>query len=167
MQTVFIDLREEFEVADVQIIPRTSSILVINIPMRNIFANTHYIEQLASQSKLVYLLCRSGVRSKSVKKLYFADNDNIVSYDGGWKQLEANEDNFTVIHKESVFNIGPQQLMHLVFVFILLSILGLNYYRLDRYYINIYLVALIVFILYQFFSKSCMLSSMLPLKQLE
>lgn len=164
MKTYFIDLREEFELADVKIIPKSSDIIVINIPMRNIFANKYYIERLVDQCDRLYLICRSGVRSEKVRKLYFDDNPKVLSYDGGVRALESDNDmNVDIDHTESMFNFGLQQFIQMVFVFILLTILGLNYFRVDRYFMNIYIVFIIVFILYQLLTKGCLISSILPL----
>jgi rhodanese-related sulfurtransferase len=84
---IWIDIRDEHEVAENQIVAPTTTgnndILVMNIPSRNIFANVEWMERITKKGVKITLICRSASRSKKVKDLYFADNEKITSLDKG------------------------------------------------------------------------------------
>jgi len=86
---LIIDIREEFELLGKQMHSFDPSIFVLNIPMRSIFANIDWINEL-SQSHNMYIICRSGERAVRVKNKYFKDNKNIISLEGGVNKLEVN-----------------------------------------------------------------------------
>jgi len=83
---IWIDVRDEHELLESRIIAPIEETLIINIPSRNIFANVNWIKATATKGTKITLICRSANRSQSVKTLYFAQDDNIVSLDGGIKK---------------------------------------------------------------------------------
>jgi rhodanese-related sulfurtransferase len=158
---VWIDIRDEHEVAENQIIsPNNSDVLVTNIPSRNIFAN---VEWMTQKGVKITLICRSGSRSKKVKDLYFLNNNNITSLDNGIAnpkiKLKPN-------NTKSNLGLGLQQILQLVFTTILLFILIISFYTTIEV-LRYVLTVIIMFILYQVISKSCLIGKYVPLIQLE
>lgn len=160
---LYIDLREETEILDTQILSKSPNISVMNIPTRNIFANVEFINDMSQGFDLVYLICRSGRRSQQVKDKYFANNERIQSYDGGWKALEKNSNNVSVNHSYSLQNMSPQQYMQSVIVLFMLSMIGLLYFNFEKKYVMIALGVFATFISHQVLTKDCLMTQMIPL----
>lgn len=166
IKTIIIDLREEFELLESRMESSDPSVLIVNIPMRSIFANTSWISRI-SQTNTVYLVCRSGVRSNKIKEKYFLNDSNVLSVDGGIKQLSVNPEHVLNKYKINVakFNggMGLQQYMQMAFVLMLFVILVLMYMDIDRMYMMITVGSFMIFIMYQLYSQSCLISGMIPL----
>jgi len=156
-----IDLREENELGKSRIISRNNNVTVISIPSRHIFANKEFITNLSNQGK-VYLLCRSGNRSLQIKNKYFKNNENITSIDNGLKALEQFGDNIEIIKGSS--GLGMQQYMQIVFAFIIIGTIIAIFMNVKKIYVLIALTLFLLFILYQIFSSSCILSKIIPYK---
>ena len=156
-----IDLREENELGKSRIISRNNNVTVISIPSRHIFANKEFITNLSNQGK-VYLLCRSGNRSLQLKNKYFKNNENITSIDNGLKALEQFGDNIEIIKGSS--GLGMQQYMQIVFAFIIIGTIIAIFMNVKKIYVLIALTLFLLFILYQIFSSSCILSKIIPYK---
>jgi rhodanese-related sulfurtransferase len=154
---IWIDIRDEHEVAESQIVSPNDETLVINIPSRNMFANVEWIKSMEANGIKVTLICRSANRSQNVKKLYFANNENIVSLDGGITNPGIK------IKKLNSLGFGIQQILQLVFAIILTCILIASYY-LQINKLRYAMVGVIFFILYQIVSKSCLIGKYVPLK---
>jgi rhodanese-related sulfurtransferase len=167
--SIIIDIREEFELLEKQIRSDDPRIWVLNIPMRSIFSNKTWITDIAD-TRTVYIICRSGNRSSTVKSKYFADQPNVISLDGGIKKIEsmAPGDIFynklrIVQNTQSMAYIGIQQYIQIVFATILLIILILLYSGVDTKYVIGLTSVFVLFILLQLYTKSCYMSSFFPL----
>jgi rhodanese-related sulfurtransferase len=159
---IWIDIRDEHEVAENQIIsPNNSDVLVMNIPSRNIFANVEWIDRITQKGVKITLICRSGSRSKKVKDLYFSNNDNITSLDNGIANPNIK---LKPINTKSNLGLGLQQILQLVFTTILLFILIISFYT-QIGVVRYTLAVIIMFILYQVISKSCLIGKYVPLTQ--
>lgn len=166
---IFIDVREENEVSDKSIVSKNDNdVVVFNIPMRNIFGNVMSINKLSETSDLVYIICRSGVRSKQIIDKYFPISLNIKSFEGGINKLKEDPSSYNVEIKESdnfIRSFNTQQYMQIVFVLILSTIVYLLYSNvIENRFIMYGLLVMIAMILYQLISGNCMLTSMIPLK---
>lgn len=161
---IWIDIRDEHEVAENQIIAPTSTgnkdIIVMNIPSRNIFANVEWMERIGVK---IMLICRSASRSKKVKDLYFSNNENITSLDKGISNPMIK---LKPINAKSNFGLGLQQILQIVFATMLLFILIISFYT-QIVMIRYILAMMITFILYQVMSKSCLIGKYMPLIQLD
>jgi rhodanese-related sulfurtransferase len=155
---IWIDIRDEHELAESQIVSPNDEILVINIPSRNMFANVDWIKSMEANGVKVTLICKSANRSQNVKKLYFSTNENIVSLDGG-----ISNPGITIKKLNSWGGFGIQQILQLVFVIILTCILVASFY-LQINKLRYAMVGVIFFILYQIVSKSCLIGKYVPLK---
>jgi rhodanese-related sulfurtransferase len=154
-KTLWIDIRDEHELAENQIMAPNDETLIINIPSRNIFANVQWIKSVAKDKKII-LICRSGNRSLNVKRMYFANDENIESLDGGIKNAQ-------IKLKGLGGGLGLQQILQLVFAFILVCILCASFFlQLDN--LRYAIIGIIFFILYQVISKSCLIGKYVPLK---
>ena len=154
---IWIDIRDEHELAESQIVSPNDETLVINIPSRNIFANVEWIKSMEASGVKVTLICRSANRSQNVKKLYFSSNENIVSLDGGIANPGI------TIKKINAWGFGIQQILQLVFAVILTCILIASFY-LQINNLRYAMMGVIFFILYQIISKSCLIGKYVPLK---
>jgi hypothetical protein len=164
---IWIDIRDEHEVAETQIIAPTTStstdnndILVMNIPSRNIFANVEWMERITQKGIKITLICRSASRSKKVKDLYFSNNDNITSLDNGIANPNIK---LKKINTKTNFGLGLQQILQIVFTTILLFILIISFYT-QINVVRYTLVVIIIFILYQVITKSCLIGKYVPLQ---
>lgn len=169
---IWIDIRDEHEVAETQIVAPTTStstststdnndILVMNIPSRNIFANVEWMERITQKGVKITLICRSASRSKKVKDLYFSNNENITSLDNGISNPIIK---LKPINTKSNFGLGLQQILQIMFATILLFILIISFYtQIDI--VQYTLAVIIMFILYQVISKSCLIGKYVPLTQ--
>lgn len=154
---IWIDIRDEHELAESQIMSPNDETLVINIPSRNIFANVEWIKSVEKNGVKVTLICRTANRSQNVKKLYFSTNENIISLDGGISNPDI------TIKKLNSLGFGIQQILQLVFVIILTCILVASFY-LQINKLRYTIMGVIIFILYQIVSKSCLIGKYVPLK---
>ena len=118
---IWIDVRDEHELLDSRIVAPNEETLIINIPSRNIFANVQWIKATAAKGTKITLICRSANRSQKVKTLYFAQDDNIVSLDGGIKNPMVKLEHHTG-------GLGLQQILQLVFATILTGILRSSFF---------------------------------------
>jgi len=160
---IIIDIREEFELLGKQMHSVDPSVFVINIPMRSIFANTDWINEL-SQSHNIYIICRHGIRASKVKDKYFKDNKNIISLDGGITKLEINnifDNKIKLIHGKG--GLGLQQYTQIMFASILTVLAILLYFDIDKKYVISLIVLIVLFILYQLLTNVCYLFKFLPL----
>lgn len=156
---VLIDIREESECMEKYMVSSNQSVSIMNIPMRHIGFNKRWIEDKASNG-LVYLVCRSGNRSDKVKSLYFKDNINIMSLEGGISNIKIFPGVAIIIDKGGW---GRQQYIQFVFLAILLSFIWLLYNYYSRIDMMLIISAISVFILYQILSKSCYMERLVPL----
>lgn len=154
---IWIDIRDEHELAESQIVPPNDETLVLNIPSRNMFANVEWIKSMEASGVKVILICRSANRSQNVKKLYFSTNENIVSLDGGITNPDIK------IKKVNSWGFGIQQILQLVFAVILTCLLIASFY-LQINKLRYAMMGVIFFILYQIVSKSCLIGKYVPLK---
>jgi rhodanese-related sulfurtransferase len=170
---IWIDIRDEHEVAENQIIAPTSTstststgnndIIVMNIPSRNIFANVEWMEGITQKGVKIILICRSASRSKKVKDLYFSNNDNIMSLDNGIANPIIK---LKSMNTKSNFGLGLQQILQIVFTTILIFILIISFYTKIEV-VRYILAVIIIFILYQVISKSCLVGKYVPLNQIQ
>lgn len=162
-----IDIREEHEVLKERIIINNNinNIILFSIPSRHIKWNKEAIEYLSQENKenKVYIVCRSSRRSNKVKNDYFSDNDNIISIEGGLNNIEKISPNIKVQKEnKNIFQTyGIQQYMQLLFAILLSITLLLITFKVPILYITIWLVSLILFIIYQLYTKSCLLSQII------
>lgn len=154
---IWIDIRDEHELAESQIVSPNDETLVINIPSRNVFANVGWIKSMEASGVKVTLICKSANRSQNVKKLYFSTNENIVSLDGGITNPVI------TIRKLNAWGFGIQQVLQFVFAVILTCILIASFY-LQINKLRYVIAGVIFFILYQIVSKSCLIGKYVPLK---
>jgi rhodanese-related sulfurtransferase len=155
---IWIDVRDEHELLDSRIVAPNEETLIINIPSRNIFANVNWIKATATKGTKITLICRSANRSQKVKTLYFAEDANIVSLYGGIK-------NPLVKLEPHSGGLGLQQILQLVFATILTGIL-IGSFVIDVKELRYFIVGIIFFIIYQVFSKSCLIGKYVPLASL-
>jgi rhodanese-related sulfurtransferase len=152
---IWIDIRDEHELLDTRIVAPNEETLIINIPSRNIFANVNWIKATATKGTKITLICRSANRSQTVKTLYFAQDDNIVSLDGGIK-------NPLVKLEHHGGGLGLQQIIQLVFATILTGIFVGSFFM-EVKQLRFFIVGIIFFIIYQVLSKSCLMGKYVPL----
>lgn len=168
---LIIDIREENELLAISIKPKDDhNIEIISIPSRFIFANVSWIRK-QSQTKRVWILCASSRRSDEIKQKYFPNDKMIVSSKGGiniFKDKTKLTNDGTHIDVDKIkLNVGKgglsiQQYMQLLFILILSSILMISYYYKCNYRLNIFISVIIIFIVYQLISGSCLLSRVIP-----
>ena len=162
---IIIDIRDESELLEKKLSSTDKDIIIFNIPMRNIFFNKETIKKLSENNK-VYILCRSGNRSQKVKDLYFKKNKNIISIARGINNLNENKEFKNIIINSGNGGFGIQQYMQLIFVIILFIIILLLYANIGNNYIIYFSIFVLIFILYQLVSKSCIISKIVPLPSL-
>jgi len=173
---LIIDIREEFELLEKKIVPTTAKYEVVNIPSRNIFANTEWIRK-QSELRPVWIICASGRRSKEIKDKYFPRNDGIKSSEDGIKIIYDSEQHdkpmLNIDTTKSVDNkylrieygeggLGMQQYMQVAFSAMLIVCGGLVYMNVNKNFILIAIAAMIIFVLGQTYTKSCLLGKMIP-----
>lgn len=156
VKNIILDVREESELKEKHLETDSVELEIINIPMRHIQFNIPYIKRLADNGK-VYLMCKSGTRANKVKNKYFSNNDNVVTLEGGITKIKNNEfkDDVKEISSGKKSNLGMQQYMQIMFMFIMVIAFVLIIY--DQRYAMLYVMIVIVMILYQLFTKSCVL----------
>lgn len=162
VKNIILDVREESELKEKHLETDSVELEIINIPMRHIQFNIPYIKRLADNGK-VYLMCKSGTRANKVKNKYFSNNDNVVTLDGGITKIKNSEfkDDVKEISSGKKSNLGMQQYMQIMFMFIMLISFVLIIY--DQRYAMLYVMIVIVMILYQLFTKSCVLGKFMML----
>lgn len=160
VKNIIIDVREESELKEKHLETDSVELEIINIPMRHIQFNIPYIKRLADNGK-VYLMCKSGTRASKVKNKYFSNNDNVVTLEGGITKIKESEfkDDVKEINSGKKSNLGMQQYMQIMFMFIMLIGFVLIIY--DQRYAMLYVMIVIVMILYQLFTKSCVLGKIM------
>ena len=160
VKNIIIDVREESELKEKHLETDSVELEIINIPMRHIQFNIPYIKRLADNGK-VYLMCKSGTRANKVKNKYFSNNDNVVILEGGITKIKESEfkDDVKEISSGKKSNLGMQQYMQIMFMFIMLIGFVLIIY--DQRYAMLYVMIVIVMILYQLFTKSCVLGKIM------
>jgi rhodanese-related sulfurtransferase len=165
MNQILIDIREEFELLEKHLKSNNENLLIFNIPMRSIFANKDVINEL-SQTNEIYIMCRTGCRSNKVKKLYFEENNNVISLDGGINGITENpewKDKVQLVLGKGGF--GVQQYIQITFVLILFVLLILIHMDVKKLHMEIIIASIILFLTYQILSKGCLISSMIPLSR--
>ena len=139
-----------------RVVSNRSDVEVLCIPSRHIFANVAWIRARAKALD-VYLLCRSGSRSSAVKSYYFADDDTVQSVEGG---IYREVDDFKLVIGDGSF--GMAQYMQLMFAGILAVVFFLMYARFNVSDISVVVLLCIAMVLYQVFTRSCVLSRFIP-----
>lgn len=168
--TYIIDIREEHELKEMWVISQSKNTKIINIPSRHIKFNIEFIINLVNnENNPVYLFCRSGSRANNIKRKYFAHIENIKVYDGGMKELERNNNsdkdkrlNIIIEKKQGLLsiNFGIQQYMQFMFLSILACQFIVLYYNVP-FGIQIFNGIMIMLILLQIITKSCVLGKVL------
>lgn len=163
-----IDLREEHELLEKILISPHGKYEIINIPSRHIFANVSWINR-QTEKRPVWLICASGRRSQEIKDKYFPKNDGIKSSiggltfsngDGNKNSESVDGDHITIKYGQGGF--GIQQYMQIAFAGMLVVALSLVYFNVKRNISLFIILAMIVAVLGQTFTKNCMLSKILP-----
>ncbi len=156
---IVIDIRDEHELNEKYLDTTNLDIKLINIPSRNIKFNKDYIVNL-SESNKVYIVCKSGNRSSKIKELYFKNNKNIISLEGGIENINKLDTDIEIKKGDNKY--GMNQYMQIIFMCILLFITLLIYLNVDKKIILSILILIIFFIYYQIYTKSCILSKIVP-----
>lgn len=161
-----IDLREEHEQLSEKIVSPDGTYEIINIPSRHIFSNIEWINK-QSEKRPVWLICATGRRSQAIKDKYFASNDGIKSSHAGlsfgFDKIKApSVDMGHIFTKKGKGGFGIQQLMQLAFAFMLSVIILMIYFNIKKEIILIVVGAMIVMVLGQVFTKSCLLGKVVP-----
>ena len=158
VKNIIIDVREESELNEKSLETDSVELEIINIPMRHIQFNLPYINRLAENGK-VYLMCKSGTRANKVKNKYFSNNDNVVILEGGITKIKDSECKVDVkeISSGKKSNLGMQQYMQIMFMLLIAFVLIIY----DQRYAMLYVMIVIVMILYQLFTKSCVLGKVM------
>jgi len=151
-----IDIREENELLHTRFISKSNHLTILCIPMRVIFANKEFIQDKSINHK-IYILCRSGRRSDNIKKIFFNDNDNIISLEGGLKSMDKFSNDIETIKGKGGF--GLMQYIQTMFAFIILSIIISFYYNIDKKILLSILILFLFFIIYQIITQSCIIIS--------
>jgi rhodanese-related sulfurtransferase len=162
VKNIIIDVREESELKEKSLETDSVELEIINIPMRHIQFNLPYIKRLVDNGK-VYLMCNSGTRANKIKKKYFSNNDNVLTLEGGITKIKDSEFKDDVVEKisEKKSNLGMQQYMQIMFMLMMIIVFILIIY--DRRYAMLFVMIIIVMILYQLFTKSCVLGKFMML----
>jgi rhodanese-related sulfurtransferase len=142
MNNVIIDIREEHELKEKYLNTNNSDIVLLNIPSRNIIFNKKFIENLSLKNK-IYLVCKSGNRSGKIKELYFKNNKNINSLEGGIENIINL--NLDIDIRKGNNNFGMNQYMQLIFITIFIIYFYFNKFS-NRYKINFNNINIIYFI---------------------
>ena len=163
---LIIDIREEHEVMTERVEARGNpDIQIVNIPMRHIAYNVDWINKMSAKMP-VHIICASGNRSGKVKDKYFASNQGIKSFDGGVNLLKSGKagqvSGLTVV-PGGQGKFGMNQYMQMMFAAILLVIAGVVYMVADKRVSLGVIATIVAFIGFQLFSKSCLLSKLIPL----
>jgi hypothetical protein len=72
-----LDIRKSDELHQKHIVS-TNDYDVLNIPMEVIRFNVGYLLELLSNYNIMYIMCRTGKRSKFIKDKYFNNNTNVI-----------------------------------------------------------------------------------------
>ena len=163
---LIIDLREEHELLEKKLVNNGNRYEIVNIPSRHIFANVDWIKK-QTEKRPVWLICASGRRSQAIKDQYFATNDGIKSSVGGLsfgfdKQVGESVDAEHISIQYGEGGLGMQQYMQVAFAMMLLVPALLVYFKASRLTILAVIGALIVIVLSQTFTKSCLLGKIVP-----
>jgi len=160
---ILIDLREEFELLEKHLKSNDENVLILNIPTRAIFANKDVINKLSETSE-IYVMCRSGCRSGKVKDLYFPENENVISLEGGINDISENpewKNKVEVVSEKG--GMGIQQYVQMTFIAILFVLLVLVHMDVKKLHMEIVIASIILFLTYQVMSKGCLIGSIIPL----
>jgi len=155
---LYIDLREESEIQAMRVVSNRADVEILCIPSRNIFANVAWIRSRLNDVSFIYLLCRTGSRAGQVKNVYFMEDDAIQSVEGG---IYREIDDFKLVIGEGSY--GMAQYTQLMFAGILAIVFFLLYARFSPTDVSVVVLLLISMILYQVFTRSCILSRFIPL----
>jgi len=163
-----VDLREEHELLSSRLFGRDSKVAILNIPSRSIFANVDYL--ISHSAKMpVWLICASGRRSKAIKERYFPQNDGIKSVPIGIQDIGVKENaSFgefpveRVVKQDGQGGLGIQQVMQYAFVAMLILIGCIVWFAPEKHYTLAVITLLVVGILSQAVTKSCLMSRLLP-----
>ena len=165
---LIVDLREEFELLEKKLVPTTNKYEVVNIPSRHIFANVDWITK-QSHLRPLWLLCASGRRSQAIKDQYFPKNDGIKSSWGGLKFDNGDEhprvDPNELKIEYGAGGFGLQQYMQIAFAGMLSLVVIMLYLNLDRIIVLSVVSGMIIMVLGQTFTKSCLLGKIIPKSQ--
>lgn len=161
-----IDLREEHELLDEKIVSTDGTYEIVNIPSRHIFANLDWINK-QTEKRPVWLLCASGRRSQAIKDKYFSSNDGIKSSYAGLafgfgKEIGEHIDGGHVTIVKGRGGYGIQQLMQLAFASMLIIVMTLVFFNVRRDIVLSVTGLMIIMVLGQVFTKSCLLGKIVP-----
>lgn len=172
-QIYIIDIREEHEILEERIISTstTTSTIVSCIPMKFIKWNQSLINHLTNNNKdtIIYIICRSSNRSNTIKNKYFKENSNVISIEGGVQGLKQNQELQQQLEVQVQINTDKnifqtfsiQQYMQMLFAILLSITLILLVLQVKPMYIIYWLMSIILFIIYQLVTKSCILSQII------
>jgi rhodanese-related sulfurtransferase len=160
MSIYIIDIREEEEIVEKYLVSAKSEYQIMNIPLRYIGFNQVYINNL-TQDGVVYLICRSGNRSNRVKLDFFMNNNNVKSLEGGLNGLTIFDGNVAIITENGAYT--PKTYMKMVILIIIIYMLVATYINLDSKYIYATLAPVLIFIIYQLVSSSCLMDKIVPI----
>jgi len=156
-----IDLREEQELSHVRFISKDRNIQIISIPARYIFANQQFINEISKKSK-VLLLCKKGIRSCKVKNMYFRNNPNIQSIDGGLSSIGRFSNKIEAIRGNGGF--GMEQYILQIYSFVIVGLILAIYFNVNKIYILIVLAFILGITIHLTFFNSIMLTKKVPYK---
>ena len=166
MKTYILDIREEFELKKIHMLPTNNNTSIINIPSRHIQFNIDFLEELSTTNK-IYIICRSGSRANNIKNKFFKNNDNIIALNFGVKDANKVKDfgKIKLVYNKPSFikGQGITQYMQLMFAFIITIQVLLLYFNINKNYIIFGNSIFILFILSQVITQSCLLTKILNL----
>jgi rhodanese-related sulfurtransferase len=151
MSTIlFIDIRNYDEVASKRLVTRDD---VLYIPMNMIKFNLDYLKKVIPSYENVYIMCRSGQRSKIIKDKYFLDYDNVKVSP---KQINTLSENESIVSSSSFFSLTRK--IQIIAGTLILGLFILYHYSEKAIYCYL---ALGLFMVYVGISGNCFMSSIL------
>lgn len=162
MKDIIIDIREEHELKGKKIGEVNDNYVIYYIPQRFIGFNQEWIKDYSKKEK-VYILCKKGKRAKKIKDTYFKNEPNVIVLEGGIDNIQTYFRDIQFKENNSKFHFGPQQYMQMMFIFILLILFYLIYSSISKLILYPFIIFIILFILLQIFTKSCILTQFIPL----
>jgi len=154
MNNLLFDIRNNDEIDSMKYNIKDSNISeILYMPANIVKNNLPFLNEYFRKYDKVYIICRSGTRSKTIKEKYFIDNDNVV----------VNEKHFNDLDEKYIIRSDGIHISITRKIQIISGSIILFLFCLSLYYDNVkYMFVLFAFVMiYVGISGNCFMSSIL------
>lgn len=150
---LLFDIRNNDEIDSMKYNVTDSNMDILYMPANIVKNNLPFLNEYFRKYDKVYIICRSGARSKTIKEKYFMDNDNVFVNEKHFNDLDDKD----IIHSDGI-HISITRKIQIISGTIILLLFCLSLYNDNVKYMFVLFAFVMIYV---GVSGNCFMSSIL------